>query len=109
MDGLFTGEPFESRRDKFNIYVVHLVSNESGVDRIDAETDADCATASVEADTVLDCSFCTGGVQRAVACNEYQFLQILPAAVPDFDFGVVLINASRPCGDRRAGAGLHLW
>lgn len=84
-DALFAGEPFASYRDKFNIWAVDAVSQESGTD-VPGE--------GIWVNTALNSSFYTFDLDRYVTTQDLRSVNDYAAVVPH-DVIVVLINSSR--------------
>ncbi len=90
----FDAEPFASLKERFSIYLVPVVSAESGADYSDALFDEDCEKAKVQVDTFFDCQFCTNGVQRGLVCDDKKVFDVADDAYPDWDYLIVLVNSA---------------
>ncbi|KPK75366.1 MAG: hypothetical protein AMJ79_11390 [Phycisphaerae bacterium SM23_30] len=85
IEALFEYEPFQSRKDKFNIYGVFRPSAEAGVDQ---------PTRDSFKNTVLDASFNALDTPRYMLLNNNQVLRDIAAAVP-YDTLAVIANTER--------------
>ena len=90
---LFSVEPYHSYADQFNVWMVDVVSNESGVDN---------DPLGVNRDTALDMYFYCGGLDRLLCVNETKANQYA-AQAPDVDQVLALANTGTYGG---AGGGV---
>ena len=91
---LFSVEPFRSYRDLFNVWLVDVVSRQSGVDND--------PSLGVQRDTALGMGFWCGGTERLLCVNEEKAKEAAFAA-PDFDQVLALANSTKYGG---AGGGV---
>jgi hypothetical protein len=84
-DVLLGTEPFRSRKSDFNVWLVQVVSEESGIDIPDK---------NVWKRNALGCSYNTFGSARYVLTTENRVVRDAAAAVP-YDFICILVNDSR--------------
>lgn len=84
-DALFEIEPFKSYKSRFNIHMVDVVSNESGVDND--------PTLGVMRDTALDMEFWCNGVERSLCVDSFK-ARSFAALAPDDDQVVALANST---------------
>ncbi len=84
-DVLFAEEPFSNYKDKINIWAVEAVSQDSGTD-IPGE--------KIYANTVLNSSFYTFGLDRYLTTQDIKSVNDYAAAVPH-DHIIVLINSTK--------------
>jgi hypothetical protein len=84
-DALFAEAPFKDYRDKFNIWAVEAVSQESGTD-VPGE--------NIYVNTVLNSSFYTFDTDRYLTTQDIKAVNDYAAVVPH-DNIIVLINSSR--------------
>ena len=84
-DALFATEPFRSRRADFNVRVVEVVSEESGIDIPDGDT---------WKNNPLGTSYNTFGSARYILTWDNKALRNAAASVP-YDFICILINDTR--------------
>lgn len=73
ISGFFTFEPFSNNRDKFNIYSIPTVSNESG---ISYKTHPDNPITEVIKDTFLGSYFNRGGMIRLTGFDKHEEVEI---------------------------------
>lgn len=90
----FMEEPYASYKGRFNVWLVHVESAQSGADKSDAVSDATCIWALVQVDTALNCSYCCNATQRLLCCDSSTVWAVLDEAVPEWDLGVVLVNST---------------
>jgi len=91
-DVLFSTEPFRSRVDDFNVWLVEAASAESGIDKPDK---------NVWKNTPLGTMYNTFGSARYVLTTENRALRDILAGVP-YDFVMILVN-----DDRYGGGGIY--
>ncbi len=84
-DILFTESPFSDYKDKFNIWAVEAVSQDSGTD-IPGE--------KIYVNTALNSSFCTFDLDRYLTTQDIKLVNDYAAVVPH-DNIIVLINSTR--------------
>lgn len=84
IDEMFAVEPYKSYSDQFNVWMVNVVSNESGVDHDPQGT---------LRDTALDMEFWCGGTERLLCVNTEKAKQYA-AQAPDVDQVLALGNAT---------------
>ena len=84
-DALFAESPFSEYKDKFNIWAVEAVSQESGTD-VPGE--------NIYVNTALNSSFYTFDIDRYLTTQDMKSVNDYAAAVPH-DNIIVLINSSR--------------
>lgn len=82
---LFAVEPFQSHKDKFNIYGVFRPSAQSGVDQ---------PTRNTYANTILDASFNALDTPRYMLPNNNPVMRDIASAAP-YDAIVIIANTSR--------------
>ncbi len=85
-DALFEVEPFKSYKSRFNIHMVDVVSNESGVDNDPAP--------GILRDTALDMEFWCNGVERSLCVDSFK-ARTYAALAPDDDQVVALANSTK--------------
>lgn len=84
IDELFAVEPYKSYKEQFNVWMVNVVSNESGVDNDPLGT---------MRDTALDMYFYCGDIDRLLCVNETKANQYA-AQAPDVDQVLALANTT---------------
>lgn len=84
-DAMFSTEPFKSRKQDFNVWLVEATSNETGIDIPDK---------NLWKRNVLGCRYSTFGLPRYVLTTENKTLRNIAGAVP-YDFICILVNDSR--------------
>lgn len=84
IDEMFAVEPYKSYKQQFNVWMVNVVSNESGVDNDPQGT---------MRDTALDMEFWCGGTERLLCVNTAKAKQYA-AQAPDVDQVLALGNAT---------------
>jgi len=89
---MFSTEPFRSRADDFNVWIVEAVSGESGIDKPDKK---------IWKNTPLGTMYNTFGSARYVLTTENRALRDILAGVP-YDFILILVN-----DDRYGGGGIY--
>ncbi|MEQ8850858.1 MAG: M64 family metallopeptidase [Phycisphaerales bacterium] len=83
----FLGEPpFDIYRDYFNVHIVDVVSNESGVDNDPVQ--------GVNRDTALDMAYWTSGIERLLGVSVGKAWAAASAA-PDVDLILAVANSSK--------------
>lgn len=85
MDEVFAVEPFKSYKDQFNVWMVKVVSKESGVDHDPQGT---------LRDTALDMEFWCGDTERLLCVNTTKAKQYA-AEAPDVDQVLALGNSTK--------------
>ncbi|MGH8791904.1 MAG: M64 family metallopeptidase [Stackebrandtia sp.] len=101
VDHVFSVEPFTAYKDQFNVWMVDVVSNESGVDN-DPEP-------GVEKDTAMDMHFFCGDIERLLCVNETKANQYA-AEAPGVDQVLALGNSAKyggAGGDAATSSGGH--
>jgi hypothetical protein len=91
-DVMFSTEPFRSRADDFNVWLVEAASGESGIDKPDK---------NIWKNTPLGTMYNTFGSARYVLTTENRALRDALSAVP-YDFILILVN-----DDRYGGGGIY--
>jgi len=91
-DVMFSTEPFRSRVDDFNVWLVEAASGESGIDKPDK---------NIWKSTPLGTTYNTFGSARYILTTENRALRDVLAAVP-YDFILILVN-----DDRYGGGGIY--
>lgn len=91
---MFSGEPFKSYKDRFNVYGVFKASEESGVDEPDA---------GIFKNTVLNATFNSLGSERYLLTEDNKTLRDLAAQVP-YDALYIMVNHKR-----YGGGGIYNW
>ncbi|HLB00800.1 MAG TPA: M64 family metallopeptidase [Bacteroidota bacterium] len=91
-DVMFSTEPFRSRRDDFNVWMVEAASAESGIDKPDK---------NIWKNTPLGTMYNTFGSARYILTAENRHLRDILAGVP-YDFILILVN-----DDRYGGGGIY--
>lgn len=91
-DAMFATEPFKSRRNDFNVWIVEAASGESGIDKPDK---------NIWKDTPLGTMYNTFGSARYILTEENRALRDIIAVVP-YDFILILVN-----DDRYGGGGIY--
>ncbi len=84
-DVMFSIEPFKSRKNDFNVWLVEAESEDSGIDIPDKET---------WRRNILGTRYSTFGVPRYVLTTENKTLRNVVAAAP-YDFICILVNDTR--------------
>ncbi|HVE64041.1 MAG TPA: M64 family metallopeptidase [Mycobacteriales bacterium] len=87
VDELFSIEPFRSYRGVFNVWLVEVVSAESGVDNDPLP--------GTSRDTVLDMQFWCNGTERLLCVNQSKALAAAEELVPDVDHVLALGNSAK--------------
>lgn len=85
IDEMFAVEPYKSYKQQFNVWMVNVVSNDSGVDNDPQGT---------LRDTALDMEFWCGGTERLLCVNTAKAKQYA-AQAPDVDQVLALGNATK--------------
>lgn len=80
---LFAATPWKEYESLFNVSLVHVVSNENG---------ADNGTYGATRDTALGAYYNCSGIDRALCINYGLVYSAANAAVPTYDFIVVVVN-----------------
>ncbi len=91
---LFTQEPFQSNKDKFNIYGVYKPSEESGTDE---------PLADIFKNTALNSTFNSLGSERYLLTEDNKTLRDLAAHVP-YDALFIMVNHKK-----YGGGGIYNW
>jgi hypothetical protein len=84
-DVMFETEPFKSRKKDFNVWVVEVESQDSGIDMPDKD---------VWKDNALGCSYNTFGSARYVLSYDNKSIRDIAGSVP-YDFMCILVNDTR--------------
>lgn len=91
-DGVFSKAPWSEYKSFVNIYVVDVISNESGADYEDGD-DYDDYTDGALKDTYLGARYWTSGMERLLTTNSYQTSKTASNHVPTYDDIFVIVNA----------------
>lgn len=91
---LFTQEPFQSNKEKFNIYGIYKPSEESGTDE---------PTANIFKNTVLNSTFNSLGSERYLLTEDNKTLRDLAAHVA-YDALFIMVNHKK-----YGGGGIYNW
>jgi hypothetical protein len=89
VNGLFAVTPYEEYRSLFNIYLVHVISNESGADYATGRTAADLR------DTALGAYFWCYDIERLLCVNSAAVYSAAAADVPQGELLIVLVNSTK--------------
>lgn len=89
-DHLFDAAPFRDLRDGINVHRVDVASCESGADHPDGCDDG------VEVDTYFDATYCgdPDWPDRLLVVDTEKVIDVLEREVPDWDVGLVIVNAT---------------
>jgi len=82
-EALLNFAPYSASQGLINTHALFVASAQSG---------ADHPSVGRYVDTAFDTTFEYGGFQRLAVANNTKVLQIVDAALPDFDLAVVLVN-----------------
>jgi IgA peptidase M64 len=86
LNTLFAQEPYATYRNFFNVHVVNVISNESGVDND--------PNLGISKDTALDAGFWCGGIERLL-CVDVGKAYAAAAAAPQVDHVLVVANSTK--------------
>nr|WP_221410999.1 M64 family metallopeptidase [Elizabethkingia sp. JS20170427COW] len=93
---LFSKPPYSMYKNYFNVYLVKVVSPESGVKHPGTATDEQHVNPAVpisNPNTALDVSFDHGGIHRCIYTNDINKVgQVLSTNFPDYDVALVIGN-----------------
>lgn len=109
MNYLFNKSPYLEYKNYFNVYVVKVISAESGVKHPGTATNsAEPIFPVSNPNNFLGSSFDTGGTHRCMYGNNTKVGQVLSANVPDYDVAYILSNSTQygGCGGAYAFASL---
>ena len=90
----FSHDPFKSRKKDFNIWVIDVISQDSGIDE---------PTKNAWRHTTLNCSYNSLGSPRYVLTSDNKTLRTITASVP-YDQIYILVNSTR-----YGGGGIYNW
>jgi hypothetical protein len=86
LNAFFAQEPYATYRNFFNVHVVNVISNESGVDNDPVQ--------GISKDTALDAGFWCGGTERLL-CVDVGKAYAAAAAAPQVDHVLVVANSTK--------------
>ena len=79
--------PYNRYRNHINVWRVEVESAQSGADH-----PGPCYTTPVFVNTALDATYCTGGTQRCITCNNSTAMATAMLNVPGYDEILVFVN-----------------
>src|SRR5437773_989108 len=90
IDKLFNTKPFDEMWCAVNVYSLDVASTESGADE---PSGGDCTGSGVTRATYFDATFCSGGIQRALAVDAVLVVNTVNAYLPEHDVIIVVVNS----------------
>lgn len=92
VSGLFGTVPFNKHTCAFNVWRLDVASDESGADD---PAGGSCGGTGAMPRTYFDARFCSGGIPRALVCNDTLVINTVAAHVPQFHSAQVIVNSAK--------------